>query len=266
MKSPKELALDKKILGMLSGKALEVAKIMINDEEIHYLQDYANTVSIKRLDYNDHGPVHMRTVVINALTMMDILNSTKTKFNLEKECVGTFEDSKISVMIAAFLHDTGMAVGRENHERSSAMISMPIIERILSQIYKDNLQKKVIVRSMVLEGILGHMGTQKIDSLESGVILVADGCDMKKGRARIPLLLNKEAKVGDIHKYSSSSIEDVVIEKGKKRPIKITVKMSASVGFFQVEEVLFKKIVHSTIKPYIELYAKAEGRDMKCYL
>jgi len=42
--------------------------------------------------------------------------------------------------------------------------------------------------------------------------------------------------------------------------------MSASVGYFQVEEVLIGKITASTIKPYIELYANVIGRDVNRYL
>jgi metal-dependent HD superfamily phosphatase/phosphodiesterase len=42
--------------------------------------------------------------------------------------------------------------------------------------------------------------------------------------------------------------------------------MTASAGFFQVEEVLYRKIESSTVKPYIELYAGVTGRDMKRYL
>jgi len=72
--------------------------------------------------------------------------------------------------------------------------------------------------------------------------------------------------VGEIHKYSASSIERVTIEKGEKRPIKIIVEMTASVGFFQVEEVLIRKIISSTIKPLIELYAGVMGQEMKHYL
>jgi hypothetical protein len=78
MKSPKQLTLEKKILKMLSGKALSAAEIMINDEEIQYLQDYANTVSIKRLQYNDHGPVHMRKVVPAVRIIERLLNNLYT--------------------------------------------------------------------------------------------------------------------------------------------------------------------------------------------
>jgi len=266
MKSPKEIALDKKILGMLSGKPLQTAKLMLGDPEIHHLQDYANTVSIKRLGYNDHGPVHMRMVVINSLVMLDLLKKAGISLNLESEGVGSFEDSKIAVLLASFLHDIGMTVGRESHEHYSVTIALPIIDRILSQVYGQDLEKRMIVRSMAVEGIIGHMGYERIHSLEAGVILVADGCDMEKGRARIPLLLNTESRVGDIHKYSSSSIENVTIEKGDNKPIKIAIEMSESVGFFQVEEVLIKKINSSPVKGYIELYAGVKGEKMKRYL
>ncbi len=272
MTSPKETGLDGKILNMLSGRPLNVAKLMLKDGEIDHLQDYANTVSIKRLGYNDHGPVHMRKVVINALVMMDLLNKAGVRFNLEDEGAGSFEDSKIAVMLASFLHDIGMSVGRERHENAAAMLALPILDRILGHAYRDDLQRRVIVRSMVIEGILGHMGSQKIESLEAGIILIADGCDMEKGRARIPMIIKESVKesavgkMGDIHKYSSSSIQKVTIEKGQERPIKITVEMDSPVGFFQVEEVLLKKINSSPVKPHIELYAGVAGQKMKCYL
>ncbi len=266
MKSPKQLTLEKKILKMLSGKALSAAKIMINDEEIKYLQDYANTVSIKRLHYNDHGPVHMRKVVLNSLMLIALLNQAGIRFNIEKEEIGTFEDTKIAVLIASFLHDIGMTIVRESHEQMGAMLAVRIIERLLNNLYREDKKKKIILRSIITEGIIGHMGTQKIHSLEAGTILVADGCDMEQGRARIPMMIRTESKVGDIHKYSSSAVKSVKIDKGVKRPVRITVNMTESVGFFQVEEVLLSKINSSPIKPYIELHAGVIGEKLKCYL
>lgn len=266
MKSKKELNIDRKILRMLDGKTLEVAKMLLADKEIEYLQDYSNNVSIKRLGYNDHGPVHMRKVLMNALIIVDLLSRAGIKLNLEDEGIGSIEDSKIAVLIGAFLHDSGMSVGRENHEISGVLISMPIIERILEQVYKENLEKKVILKSLIMECMMGHMGTQRIHSLEAGIILIADGCDMERGRARIPMILSRESKVGDIHKYSSSAIESVRIEAGSDKPVRITVIMSESVGFFQVEEILLTKINSSPIKPYIELFAGVVDSEMKQYL
>ena len=49
-------------------------------------------------------------------------------------------------------------------------------------------------------------------------------------------------------------------------PIKITVEMSAEVGFFQIEEVLITKIDSSPAKQYVELFAGVDGEESKCYL
>jgi metal-dependent HD superfamily phosphatase/phosphodiesterase len=143
---------------------------------------------------------------------------------------------------------------------------MPILTRILSKVYPDDMRKQVIIRSLALEGIVGHMANRKIHSIEAGVILLADGCDMEKGRARIPLALNTDPKIGDIHKYSANSIEKVSIEKGDEKPIRITVEMSSEVGFFQIEEVLFPKVNSSPVKPYVELLAGVSGEQRKQYL
>ena len=52
---------------------LQVIRDLINDKEIQAVQDYANKVAITRLGFNDHGPVHMRTVCHNALRMLKLL-------------------------------------------------------------------------------------------------------------------------------------------------------------------------------------------------
>lgn len=266
MSSPKELSINEKILSRLSGRPAQIYQALVADEEVAALQEYANVVSIKRLGFNDHGPVHMRKVTMNGIRFMEILQAKGIPLNLEKEEIGTYEDSLSAVILACFLHDVGMSIGRAFHENSGIWLSQPIIERILLQVYPESLAKRVILRSIVMEAIMGHMATIPIHSLEAGVLLLADGCDMEKGRARIPLLINTEAKVGDIHKYSSSAVDKVFIVPGEERPIRIQVVMNASVGFFQVEEVLFPKIRVSPLKPYIELQAGIEGREFKTYL
>jgi len=266
MKSPKEISLEKKILKELDGLAYDVAKLIFNDMEIRHLQNYANTVSITRLNYNDHGPVHMKKVGLNSIKIMKILHDQGFKFNLEREGIGTFQDSLVAVLAASMIHDIGMTIGRENHEKNGVVLANPILERILKKVYPDDFEKQIVVRSLALECMSGHMGTQKIHSFEAGVVLIADGCDMEKGRSRIPIMINVSPKPGDIHQYSSASINKVNISKGSKKLLAINVEMSASVGFFQIEEVLFHKINASTLKPFIELTAGVEGRESKRYL
>jgi uncharacterized protein len=266
VRSPKQAAVEREILARTTGLVKKAAAILLDDPEVQHLQEYANTVSIKRLGYNDHGPVHMRSVVLNALTMARLMRQAGIPLSLEAEDAGTWEDSCVAMIIAGMLHDVGMTVSRADHEHASIELALPIIERVLRELYVENLGMRVIVRSLAVECIVGHMATQRIHSLEAGLLLVADGCDMEKGRARIPMMIAAEARVGDIHKYSATAIEKVRIEKGARRPIRITIDMDSTVGFFQVEEVLLHKINASPAKGYIELYAGVIDKKPKCYL
>jgi len=271
MKSGKELSLDSKILDKvrsfkLSGKTEKLAELLLADDEIQAIQEYANTVSIVRLKFNDHGPVHMRTVALNSLIMMDLLRRAGVETSLEAEEAGDFEDSLSAVLCAALLHDVGMSVGRQEHELHSVYMITPLLSRFLPEVYGKEIKRQVIIRSLVMEAVAGHMGNRSINSLEAGIVQVADGCDMKKGRARIPLAIAGGPRVGDIHQYSAHAIEELAITAGKEKPISIQVEMSSEVGLFQVEEVLLNKIASGTAKSYIELYAILKGCEPKRYL
>ena len=265
-KSLKETEIEREILERLKGKPALAASLIFNDEEVQAMQNYANIVSIKRLGYNDHGPVHMRKTAWNALLMFEILQQAGIKFSIEEENMGTAEDSKVAVLIASLLHDIGMSVGRENHETLGVVFANPIMERILAQVYPEDMGRKTIVYALAIEAIAGHMGSKDIHSLEAGLVSIGDGCDMEKGRARVVFLLSRNPQVGDIHKYSANSIQKVEITRGEEKPIRIIVEMIESVGFFQIEEVLFPKISTNPVKPYLELYGQVVNEEMRRYL
>ncbi|OLA77996.1 MAG: phosphohydrolase [Candidatus Melainabacteria bacterium 35_41] len=268
MKSIKELSTETKILDRLKNipVCLEMVKYLFADEELQEMQEYANNVSIRRLGFNDHGPVHMRQVVGNAIKMLNILHEAGIRTSLEIEEIGTFEDSMCAVILAGLMHDLGMAIGRQGHEEMSVLLAQPIIDRTLLHVFPDNLHRRVIIKSVATEAIIGHMSSRKIHSIEAGILLIADGCDMTKGRARIPMAINTTPKVGDIHKYSANAINRIGIHRGERKPIKIDIEMSGDVGFFQIEEVLLTKIDSSPSKEYVELYAGVAGQERKCYL
>ncbi len=268
MKSVKELSIESKILRRLQNSqiCLQLVNYLFEDEELQELQDYANNVSIKRLGFNDHGPVHMRQVAANAIKMLNILQQAGIKTSLEKEEIGTFDDSMCAVIMAGLMHDLGMSIGRQGHEDMSVILAQPIIDRVLLHLFPDDLRRRVVIKSLTTECIVGHMSSQKIHSIEAGIILIADGCDMTKGRARIPMAINTTPRVGDIHKYSANAIGRIGIHHGERKPIRIDVEMSGDVGYFQVEEVLLTKIDSSPAKKFVELYATVQGQPPKCYL
>lgn len=278
MKSQKEIVLDERLLIKVKeiveancpgdDLPVRIAEELLTDPEVKAIQDYSNNVSITRLGFNDHGPVHMRIVCMNALKVLGIFVKAGIQTSLEREGAGTFADSMSAVIIAAMLHDAGMTIGRKDHELYSGIIVFGLISRILEKVLpgEDNIMRRTVIRSLALEGIIGHMGTHPIHSVEAGIILVSDGCDMTKGRARITLEHTIKATEGDIHKYSAGAIEKVKLRSGEEKALRIEVEMKEAVGFFQIEAVLIPKIKASTILPYVELYAGVIGEEMKRYL
>ena len=148
MKSVKEISVESKILKRLqkNPKCLELLHYLINDAELQEMQDYANNVSIKRLGYNDHGPVHMRQVTANAIKMLNILHESGIKTSLEAEEIGCFEDSMCAVIMAGLMHDLGMMIGRQGHEDMSVTLAKPIIERAVMHVFPDNLHRRTITQ------------------------------------------------------------------------------------------------------------------------
>jgi len=278
MKSPKEVILDDLLRQRVQAFTeafcpqdhlpVRLMEELLADAEVKAIQDYANTVSITRIGLNDHGPVHMKIVCKNAIKILGILHEAGVPSSLEREGSGTLADSLSAIILASLLHDAGMTIGRTGHELYSGIICYGLITRVLEKLLPgdEHLVRRTAIRSVAIEGIIGHMGTHPIHSLEAGIILVSDGCDMTKGRARIILENLNKPMEGDIHKYSASSIEKVILSCGREKPLCIEITMRERVGFFQVEEVLIPKIHASTIRQYIELYAGVLGEEAKKYI
>jgi metal-dependent HD superfamily phosphatase/phosphodiesterase len=251
-----EKKLDNSIIKRLKPfpKALEVFTALITDEEALSLLELGNTVSIKRMGYNDHGRIHTKIATDSALKLYKLL---KIKPSLVKEGLGTEDDSITAVVMATFLHDIGMTVNRSNHEMLGVTLAKPIMERILG----DHKNKHKIVAT-ACEAILCHMANYKPSSVEAGIVSIADGTDMTAGRARIPHYFF-ELGGAKIHGYSALSIMHVEIKKGSKKPVAIEVVMSNPAGVFQVEEVLMPKLTNSGLESKVEVIAVIKKGDKK---
>ena len=89
--------------------------------------------------------------------------------------------------------------------------------------------------------------------MEAGVVRIADGLDMKKGRARIGFESGKK----DIHSISAMAIEDVRLLKPEEdKPVRVEIVMGDAAGIFQVDYLLKKKIKGSGLEQYVEIVAK----------
>lgn len=257
---------DNRLLQESSGRVHELLQGLLFDDEVHALQSYGNVVSIKRLGYNDHGPVHARIVTYHALQIMRLMRNNGFEPSLEYEGVGAYEDAQVAVALAAFLHDTGMSVRRENHEWHAIQLSDGIIQRHLDRIYGADDPLRHAVRSTVHEAIVGHMANARVHSVEAGAVMIGDGTDLARGRARIPQLMDNDPAVGDMHRYSASSVKRITVEAGVQKSVRLTIYMENVTGLFQVEEILMTKVKASPIMKHFEVVAHVADQEPRVYL
>lgn len=264
--SVKAANLDKALLDRTDGKVRDLLERMLADPEIAAYHGYANVVSVRRLGFNDHGPVHARVTTYNALKILRILHEGGVEPSLVREEVGTFEDSQVAVALGCFLHDFGMGVTREAHEWHSLQFADDLIVKYLKEFYPEGDPMRIVLRSMAHEIIVGHMAQSRIHSVEAGAVLVADGTDMARGRSRIPAMLSRDPAVGDIHRYSAGAVTRVDVGPGETKPVRITVAMENNTGIFQVEEVFMTKVKASPILSYLEVCVLVGDEPPRFYL
>lgn len=235
-------------------------KMLERSQQVQAYLAMANTMAVQRLLYNDHGPVHSRIVAGSALRILDILMNKGFVPSIVRDGIGDEEDSRLVVMVGAYLHDIGNAVHREFHNLSGVVLALSFLPKMLEKIYED-LTKVYKITSEILHCILSHDENVNALSLEAGVVKIADGVDMAGGRARIPYKHGKS----DIHALSALAIKKVEIVEGEsgERPIRIIVGMENEAGIFQIEQVLGKKIMTSRLSRFVEIEALKQGMSFK---
>jgi metal-dependent HD superfamily phosphatase/phosphodiesterase len=227
------------------------------DGELYTLWQVSNVNAVQRLAMNDHGPVHVQIVTNIALKLLRLLIDRSVTPSVVVGHNLTIEDAEVIVVLASLLHDIGMSIQRTDHELFSLFLARPKIKELLEGIY--DLPAQTILGSEILHAIISHRAGGQPLTLEAGIVRVADALDMAQGRSRIPY---QEGKVS-IHSISATAIQQVIIEQGKIKPIRIVVRMNNSAGIFQLDELLKEKLDGSGLEPYVEVEATVEGESEK---
>lgn len=233
-------------------KAERMFHLLSSDEELKTLLNLANFIAVRKLGYNDHGPIHAKIVAANGITILKIiLESGKVELDSVKGLGMTEDDAHLIVLSGCLLHDIGNAVHRVEHENFSLLYGKSILDRLLPEIYPA-VAERTAITEQVLHALFAHDEGQNALTIEAAIVVIADGCDITKGRGRLSYDLGKH----DIHSISALSIESVDIQKGKDKLIEIHVKMSNSAGIYQLQETLGKKVAVSPLKDHIEIVAE----------
>ena len=223
------------------------------DAELLQLWKCANINAVDRSGISDHGEIHIRIVSNAALRILRLLIKGGIIPSVVKDHGMETDDAEVIVVLAACLHDIGIAVHRNDHERYSIFLAYPKSRELLAGIYEE--PALTIIASEVMHAIVSHNAKETCLTIEAGVLKVADALDMTEGRSRIPF----ETGNVNIHSVSAKSVDSVEIEPGEKRPVRLVITLANSAGIFQVDELLRNKLKNSSIADHVEIIAKIEG-------
>jgi len=234
-------------------RALEMYQYLTGSPKVQSYLRSANRMAVSRLGYTDHGPIHAEVATWNALRTFDILDETFQP-NVVAEEIGDIDDARLVVLASTYLHDIGMVVHRNEHNQASIQLAGPILEDKLMDIYNDSA-KATDILSFIFHGIYAHDDDTQCLTLEAGITKIGDGADMTKGRTIVPF---QKGKV-DIHSVSAMAINNVILDKGEDKPLRITVAMDNPAGVFQVQAVLEKKLSTSSLEDHVDIEVLVNG-------
>jgi metal-dependent HD superfamily phosphatase/phosphodiesterase len=214
-------------------------------------------VTSERLGMSDHSWVHVQIVLNIALRMLRLLVRSGIEPAMVADHAMGRRDAEVVVAAGALLHDVGMSIHRTDHEAYSLFLAERKLRELLAEVYDE--PERTVVASEALHTIIGHRRRGEPYTLEAGVVRVADALDMAQGRSRVPV---EAGRVG-IHGLSAAAIDEVVIEAGEARPVRVEIRMNNSAGIFQVDDLLATKLRGTPLESQVEVVATIEGETEK---
>jgi len=227
----------------------EVLAFVDSDAEITAYLEAQNVNPVDRKGYNDHGAKHIEIVRNRALCLYDLLKAGGVSFNGAQQQGLDEADEPVIIVLAATLHDIGHVVHRDDHSYYSIPLAADVLDRILPEFY--DLEDAVRMKGEVLHAILCHHTEEAPLTHEAGVVRVADGLDMERGRSRVPY----ESGGRGINTVSSQAIERVTLTADVDIPVLVEIEMTNAAGVYQVDELLKSKVDYSGLTEYLRIVA-----------
>ncbi|MFI5028111.1 MAG: HD domain-containing protein [Solirubrobacterales bacterium] len=257
-KPPKEAIAEAKVRAPSRGnRKLESFLEAVNGDEQVRAWWYMAQVHAERLGMSDHSWVHTQIVLNIGLRLLRLLVKAGVEPAVVTDHGMSTRDAEVVVAGGALLHDVGMSIQRADHEDYSLFLAQSALQRLLADCYREPL--RTIVIAEILHAIIGHRRRGEPYTVEAGVVRVADALDMAQGRTRIPIEAGQEG----IHSISAAAIDEVRIEAGEERPVRIEIELNNSAGIFQVDDLLATKIRGTPLEGRVEVVAKIEGESEK---
>lgn len=172
----------------------------------------AADASLFALGYTEHSFAHVTRVAEVAAKILEELGYDSRTVEITK--------------IAAYLHDIGNLVNREEHSQSGAVMAFRIL---------DNLGMAPEEIATIVTAIGNHdEGTGVAVNAVSAALIIADKTDVRRTRVR-----NRDFSTFDIHDRVNYSVFDTSLDMDKEKKevrlsIKIDTEISSIMDYFEI--------------------------------
>ena len=172
----------------------------------------AADASLSALGYTEHSFAHVTKVAEGAAAILEMLEYDSRTVELAR--------------IAAYLHDIGNLVNRDEHSQSGAVMAFRIL---------DNLGMSPEDIATVVTAIGNHdEGTGVAVNAVAAALIIADKTDVRRTRVR-----NRDFSTFDIHDRVNYSVFDTSLELDKdcqevRLSIKIDTEISSIMDYFEI--------------------------------
>ncbi len=258
LKPPREAVAEMRIRAPTRGnRRLEALLTAANADPQLKAWWHIQQVTATRMGMSDHSWVHVQIVLNIGLRLYRLLQRRGIEGSLVADYGMRPRDAEVVIAAGSLLHCVGMSIHRIDHESYPLFLAADKLPALLAEAYEE--PERSIVAAEALHAIIGHRRHGRPVTLEAGIVRVADALDMAKGRSRVEF----EAGRIDIHSLSAAAIDEVRIEAGEQKAVRVEISMNNSSGVFQIDELLATKLRGSGLEDHVEVVARIDAEHEK---
>ena len=215
-------------------------------------------VNATRCGMSDHSWIHIQIVINIALRLFRLLNRRGVEPDIVRDPRDAPADAEVVIAAGCLLHDVGMSIHRTDHEAYSLFLAADKLGDLLAR----RLRRARAI------GDRGR-GDARDDRPPPPRRPVHDrGRDRARRRrarhgGRAARASRSSPGRPNIHSLSAAAIEEVKIEPGEDKAVRIEIDMNNSAGIFQVDELLATKLRGSGLEEHIEVVARIDAEHEK---
>jgi uncharacterized protein len=207
---------------------------------------------VERLGLSDHGETHVRIVANAGLRLLRLLTEAGLPAHICQHHGLAREDAELTVVLAAALHDLGLAVHYDNHPEYGLALALDKGRELLTGLYP--VRERTVVVAEVLHAIATHHSGLRCLTLEASILRLADAMDMTKGRSRSP------------ERATTAVIDEVLLHRGERGPVRLEIRMTQAAGVAEVGQLLRQTVLVDQIEAVARIESPLERRMIPIHL